>query len=72
MERRRLRSYRQHSRESRAIGEEMKNKNDNIIKAIYITVILSAIVAGFVIGAIIAETKRASAIYYEEMERYER
>lgn len=49
----------------------MKNKNDNIIKAIYITVILSSIVAGFVIGAIIAETKRASAIYYEEMEKYE-
>ena len=41
------------------------------IKALLIVVMLSAIAAGFVIGAIIAGTKEASEIYYEEMEAYE-
>lgn len=41
------------------------------IKALLIVVMLSAIAAGFVIGAIIAGTKDASEIYYEEMGRYE-
>lgn len=41
------------------------------IKALLIVVMLSAIAAGFVIGSIIAGTKEASEIYYEEMEKHE-
>ena len=41
------------------------------IKALLIVVMLSAIAAGFVIGAIIASAKEASEIYYEEMEKHE-
>lgn len=36
------------------------------IKALLIVVMLSSIAAGFVIGSIIAGTKEASEIYYEE------
>lgn len=41
------------------------------IKALLIVVMLSSIAAGFVIGSIIAGTKEASEIYYEEMGQYE-
>lgn len=41
------------------------------IKALLIVVMLSSIAAGFFIESIIAGTKEASEIYYEEMEKHE-